>query len=235
MSELVVPSSDPVADGVSGVLVDELSAEALAEAIRRLHADPDERRRLSLLGRIFAESEYSLAKSQQSFVAMLIRTGLIDRLRLPRNAAMLPTAPPVECRRAVHRLAWVPGPGVGPVEGPFPETGLPAVRWCEGPVSAFAIDALEDGPHRIGLTYANALEGQRVVVACNRKRIGEFELSADKPARHRLSRALPLKAGRNSVELAVRLWDKPDDEDRTLALMLVDVTVEAERTTAAAA
>jgi hypothetical protein len=227
--------ADAVADGVSGVLVPELSADALAAAIHRLYADRDARQRLSALGRIFVENEYSLAKSQQSFVAMLVRTGLMDRLRLPRNASMLPAVPTVECGRVLDRPTWTPGAGVGDVEGPYPEAGLPEFRWCEGLVSAFTIDVLEGGSHRVDLTYVNPFEGQRVVVACNKKRVGEFELPADKPARHRLALSLPLKAGRNTVELAFRLWEKPDDEDRALALMLVDVAIEAERTPAAAA
>jgi hypothetical protein len=102
-------------------------------------------------------------------------------------------------------------------------------------VSAFAIDVLEGGSHRVDLTYINPFEGQRVVIACNKNRIGEFELPAGKPARHRLSLLLPLRAGRNTVELGFRLWEKPNYEERALALMMVDVAIEIERTAAAAA
>lgn len=228
--------ADAIADGVSGVLVPDLSADALAEAIHRLYADPDARRRMSALGRIFVENEFSLAKSQQSFMAMLVRTGLMDRLRLPRNAAMLPAVPPVECRKIINRLSWTPRRGIGGVEGPLPEAGLPAFRWCEGPVSAFTIDALQDGIHQVDLTYVNPFEGQRVVVACNKKRVGEFELAVGKSEQHLLAIELSLGAGPNTVELAFRLWEKPDYDERALALMLVDLAIEpAQPATAAAA
>jgi hypothetical protein len=218
---------DAVADGASGVLVPGFSADALADAIERLHADPEARQRMSVLGRIFVENEYSLAKSQQSFMAMLVRTGLIDRLGLPRNASMLPAFPKVECRKVATRLGWAPGHGVGGIEGPFSETGLPALRWCEGPVSAVSIDVLATGSHRVDLTYVNPYKGQHVVVVCNKRRIGEFELHAGRTPR-RLSLSLPLKAGSNTVELAFRLWETPDGEDRALAMMLIDVTVAPE-------
>ena len=90
---------DAIKDGISGVLVPEFSVAALARAIRELYADPERRRRLSALGRIFVENEFSLAKSQQSFIATLVRTGLLDRLHLPRNASMQPTIPAVDSKK----------------------------------------------------------------------------------------------------------------------------------------
>jgi glycosyltransferase involved in cell wall biosynthesis len=226
---------DAVEDGVSGVLVPELSAPALAEAIRRLHANPEARRRMSAFGRIFAESEYSLAKCQHSFMAMLIRTGVIDRLRLPRNASMRPSAPALECRKIAHRLTWNPGPGIGAIEGPFPEAGLPAFRWCEGPVSALSIDAPESGPHRLEIAYANPPVGQRVVLACNKRSIGEFELTAGAHAVQRVSAVVPLNAGSNRIELVFRTWYPPEGDNRALALRLVAVRTEPERQSAVAA
>jgi glycosyltransferase involved in cell wall biosynthesis len=226
---------DAMKDGVSGVLVPVQTAGALAEAIQKLHAEPESRRRMSSLGRIFVESEFSLAKSQQSFMAMLARTGLLDRLRLPRNASMRPTIPTVESKRMVSRLTWAPGRGIGAIEGPYAEARLPAFRWCEGPVSSLSIDALQDGGHRIDLTFINPHEGQRLVLACNKKRVGEFELKGGGPAPHRISAPLPLRAGENAIDLAFRLWDKPDHDDRALAAMLVDLTVDLEERSAVAA
>jgi glycosyltransferase involved in cell wall biosynthesis/SAM-dependent methyltransferase len=84
---------DAIKDGISGVLVPEFSVAALADAIRALYSDPERRRRLSVLGRIFVENEFSLAKSQQSVIAALLRTGLLDSLHLPRNASMQASIP----------------------------------------------------------------------------------------------------------------------------------------------
>jgi glycosyltransferase involved in cell wall biosynthesis len=89
--------TDAVKNGISGVLVPSFSAEELAKTIERLYFDVEETQRMSMLGRRFAENEFSLARSHQSLIAMLIRTGIIDRLRLPRNSSMGVAIPDVEC------------------------------------------------------------------------------------------------------------------------------------------
>jgi hypothetical protein len=97
-----------------------------------------------------------------------------------------------------------------------------------------SLDVLATGTHRVDLTYINPFEGQHVVVACNKRRVEEFELPVG-PAPQHLILSLPLKAGSNSVELAFRLWETPDSDGRALAMMLTDVTIELEHPATAAA
>ena len=224
---------DVIQHGVSGVLVPSLSVEALAAAIQELYGDADARRRMSVLGRIFAENEFSLSRCHQSFIAMLIRVGLIDRLRLPRNASMKPAAPKVENRKVVHALTWSPQRGVGSPEGPFAEAGLPRFRWCEGPSSAFTVEVFDSGRYRLSLRYINRFRDQRMILACNKKLVGEFELSARGKAPDQLTVSVPLQAGVNTIEMAFRFWDKSDYDERALALMLVDIGIEPELAVAA--
>jgi glycosyltransferase involved in cell wall biosynthesis len=89
--------NDAVKDGISGILLPAFSAKNMARKIEWLYNNAEERRRLSVLGRYFVENEFSLARTGQSLIAMLIRTGLIDGLQLPRNASMEIAIPDLEC------------------------------------------------------------------------------------------------------------------------------------------
>jgi hypothetical protein len=94
---------------------------------------------------------------------------------------------------------------------------------------------VEAGTHRLEITYASPPAGQRVVLACNKSRIGEFELIAGGRAVERLSITVPLKAGSNKIQLAFRTWDTPECDDRALALKLVAVVAEPVSRSAVAA
>jgi glycosyltransferase involved in cell wall biosynthesis len=84
---------------ISGVLVESVSAEALAAAIRMLYEDRSMRERLSGSGRLMVENEFSLQMWCHRFNKLLVESGLIETRNLVpylKFAAYKPAVPAVE-------------------------------------------------------------------------------------------------------------------------------------------
>ncbi|MCM2270278.1 MAG: glycosyltransferase, partial [Thermoanaerobaculia bacterium] len=79
--------AEAVRDGVTGVLLDEVSPAALAAAIERLHRDPARRAELGALGRLYVENEWSPEASYRSLFLELHRLGIADELGLAPKIA----------------------------------------------------------------------------------------------------------------------------------------------------
>jgi len=76
---------DAIIDNITGMKVPDLTPEALAKAICQLHADDNQRKRLSATAPIIARSMFSLEASYRSLFLALDRAGLVDRLGLPHK------------------------------------------------------------------------------------------------------------------------------------------------------
>ena len=84
---------------ISGMLVESVSAEALAATIRMLYEDRSLRKRLSASGRLMAENEFSLQMWCHRFNMLVAEAGLIETRHLLPNlsfAPYKPAAPAVE-------------------------------------------------------------------------------------------------------------------------------------------
>lgn len=77
--------SEAIVDGVTGFLVKEASAQALAECLQHLLADPDLRLRVAQTAPIYARSQFSLEACYHTLFQAFDQAGLIDSSGVPHK------------------------------------------------------------------------------------------------------------------------------------------------------
>jgi hypothetical protein len=160
---------EAILDGITGVIVPELTADALATAIRRVYEDPDYRRALSAWARLAFENDRTLERVYHRLHGAM-RRSLRDGERLfsrKVNLRPVPSAggravdPPADLRGADN---WEAVRGFGPWEGPYPDLHLARCRWQESLSSSIRLTGSE-GPCRVLLRYRNFAPDQHLRIS----------------------------------------------------------------------
>lgn len=200
--------AEAVREGTSGLLTAP-SAHELAAAMVDLYGAERYRRDLGAWGRIWAESRWSLSASARSFHLMLEGTGLAQALGLAPHLTLLPAVQPLP--DVVHILPaltpWMPRANFGDLEGPYPDLGLPELRWARGPRADFDVQAETDGPHLLVIFAHNGIAGQVVELVQGDAVLARFELPlADPRKRHALRAIVDLRRGHTRLALRFERW-----------------------------
>ncbi len=214
---------EAITHGVTGLVVDEVSPQALAEAIRSLHQDEGLRRDLGAWGRIHIENEWSLWSGYHRLHTALRASGAGERIGLSRKIdftrpssvpdAMIvkPTMPPYE-----------PISGFGAEEGPVPSKNLGRFRWMLGPQAIFRAHSEFTGRARLLIDCRTPHAGQRLRLMHQGRIVGEQALAADDARSTMVSFALEARRGTNRFELHAWKWSP---EGRPLAAQISSINL----------
>jgi glycosyltransferase involved in cell wall biosynthesis len=105
--------TEALRSGVTGYLAHDISGEALARALRDAIADKRQREGIGMLGRLDAESRFSLEALYARFLAFLRRNDVLPRLELPRKISFdRHRAPPATPCTINDSGVWQPIDGV---------------------------------------------------------------------------------------------------------------------------
>lgn len=80
--------AEAIVDGITGFLVDDISAESLGDCLARLLADPETLRRVAYTAPFHARAQFSLEACQHSLFQAFDRAGLVDGCRVPHKISL---------------------------------------------------------------------------------------------------------------------------------------------------
>jgi glycosyltransferase involved in cell wall biosynthesis len=217
---------EAILDGVSGLLTEEATPAALADAIESLYLDRAWRESMGAWARIWAESCWSMTASARRLAVVMRKQGLAGRLNLrPRlNLQLNPKAPPEPVVVGATAPGWRAVSGFDPWEGPYPEQALARCRWAVGPRSRFDVDAARAGPSRVLISCRTYDPGQRVRLIHAGRVIGEADVPPDNGRKtdHVLQFKTNVRAGANAFEMQFWNWQPGA---RPLALLVSAIAV----------
>ncbi len=223
----VMGVKNAIRDGITGRLAAAVTPAALADAIRELVTRPDLRAAMGAWGRLFVENEFSIEAGYRQLFLALQRLGILSKAEVPRRINF---ASPQTRRQFLLPAAWEPGEGIGELEGPHLDDGIPTrFHWCIGPESRASLTAEAAGTHLIIIEYQNPfLPGQAATVFLDGQDLGNFSLArTSKESARLLCLRAPLTPGAHELRLRfARALPPSATEPRRLALMLNDIHLE---------
>ena len=217
---------EAVVEGLTGLLVEEFSTEALAAAIYELYRKPEWRRSMGEWGRIYVQNEWSAQASYYHLFRAWRKLGLLERLKIPEKICFLGSAPELSKVRTIHRGEGLTmeTASLGPEEGPYPEYSLPRFRWAYGPVSEMQVHSNTSGTHSLVLRYRNLHAGQTMRLALNGAPLGSFELPTTGIEKGRLVCVkAELRSGPNALTMEFSRWADAAKEGRPLAAAITEI------------
>jgi glycosyltransferase involved in cell wall biosynthesis len=217
---------EAVVEGLTGLLADEFSTEALAAAIYELYRKPELRLQMGQWGRVYVQNEWSVMASYYHLFRAWRRLGLLQKLGLPEKIGFLPALPELPPVRIIHRGEGMTLDPVslGPEEGPYPEYSLPRFRWAYGPVSEMHVHSSRSGSHSLVLRYRNLHPGQTMNLAINGHSLGAFPLPATGIDKGRLVCVkAELREGGNTLKMEFSQWADPAKEGRPMAAAITEI------------
>ena len=162
-------TEDAVRNGVTGWLVKDLSAEALATAVRNLKADADLRADMAFWGPLFAANEFSIYKSYYSFYRAFEEVGLYaggDFKRKIDFEQEPPTA--LQIRKFGHGISVQDYHGVSEELGPYTPLNIGKHRWVrEHEASLEIYNGDSENQAKMILELRNYHDGQRMQLIVN--------------------------------------------------------------------
>jgi hypothetical protein len=133
---------------------------------------------------------------------------------------------PSESGKRFYIFARVPAFGgwnatgnLAPAEGPFPQTGLPIIRWGLYPTITLQISATAPGVYRLIADASAPVSGQRMIVSLDGREVGQHAFG---PAGvfEQMDIPLDLSAGEHEIALGLSTFKPPDaTDDRKLGLL----------------
>lgn len=215
-------------DGVTGILVDEGSPDALAAAILALYRRPDLRAAMGAWSRLYVENEWSPEAAYYHLFQAWRELRWLDRLQLQAriwfrdDVVSAPKVNLLEHWESVTVGEWQ----MGHEEGPFPELGLPLFRWAFGPLSRIKLQVHNPGRYSLVVRYRNSEEEQQMTLAVNSHLLGNFPLAVTGMREGRvLCVAVDLPAGESVVALGFTRWQDPSIDGRPLAIAITEFAV----------
>jgi len=217
---------EAVLEGVTGLLVDEFSTEALAAAIYELYRKPEWRIKLGQWGRIYVQNEWSARAAYYHMFRAWRNLGLLEKLQLPEKISFICEEAEVPAVRTIHRSEGltVGASSLGLEEGPYPDKALPKFRWAYGPFTELRVHSTSGGPHSLVLRYRNLHPNQTMRLYLNGHPLGSFDLPVTGLANGRL---LCLKAelveGDNELTLEFTRWTDAARDGRQMSAAITEI------------
>lgn len=218
---------EAITHGVTGLIADEVTPEALAGAIRTLYLDDQLRSDMGQWARIHIENEWGLWSGYHRIHTALRASGAGDRIGLsrkidftrrtevPEPEIINPTMPPYE-----------PLEGFGPIEGPLPQQNLGRFRWMLGPRAVFTLHSDFTGKGRVLIECRTPHEGQRLRLQHEQRVVRELPLPAGHERSTMLSFEVVAGKGPNRFELHAWKWGPGE---RKLAAQIASINLVPER------
>lgn len=217
---------EAVVDGVTGILVDEISEEALAAAVLELYRKPALRESMGKWARLFVENEWSPEASYYHMFQAWRQLGLLERFGMQPKIAFRTDpvdAPEVELLTQMDGVTFSDY-SMGFEEGPIAEYNLPVFRWAYGPESRIKIFAPGPGVYSLVIRYRNLHDSQRLALSVNSRPMGEFPLmTTGISAGKVLCVPATVDAGENDLSMVFARWQDASQEGRPLAIVITDV------------
>jgi glycosyltransferase involved in cell wall biosynthesis len=217
---------EAVVEGLTGLLAEEFSTEALAAAIFELYRKPDLRVRMGQWGRIYVQNEWSVMASYYHLFRAWRSLGLLQKLGLPEKIGFRPAPPELSQVRIIRRGEGmtIDPVSLGPEEGPYPEYSLPRFRWAYGPVSEMHVHSTQAGSHSLVLRYRNLHPDQTMSLALNGQPLGAFPLPATGIEKGRLvCIKAELREGGNTLKMEFSRWADAAKEGRPMAAAITEI------------
>jgi glycosyltransferase involved in cell wall biosynthesis len=214
---------EAITHGVTGLVAPEVSANALADAIRTLYLDDELRAGMSRWARIHIENEWSLWSGYHRIHTALRASGAGDRIGLSRKIDFTRPAPVPEPEYVSPTMPpYEPVIGFGAVEGPAPKQNLGRFRWMLGPRAIFHLHSDFRGPGRVLIECRTPHDGQRLRLLHEQTIVSEQPLPAGRERSVMLSYEVRAGKGRNLFELHAWKWAPGD---RPLAAQIVSINL----------
>lgn len=216
---------EAVISGVTGLLAEEVSPRALADAIARVYSDQQYRHDLGRWGRIAVENEWSMEASSHRFMAALRESGVAEQLDLAPKLSLSPEAVPLPEPKLLDPAgpAWRGREGFGWWGEPIPERNIGRFMWTIEPVASFELASRVGGPSRLLIQYRNTEPDQRVRLVRGMQVLGEKGLpsvDADRVVEFNVK----MQPGMNRFDLHLWRWNM--NADRRLGIMVQKITCE---------
>jgi glycosyltransferase involved in cell wall biosynthesis len=218
---------EAIQDGVTGILVPETTADALADAIRRLYDNQELRSSLSAWARIACENDRSLDRTFHS-----VHTAIAAHLPgasglLGRKISLGPPGSRVVGRPVTSQGSdpnnWRALSGFGPWEGPYADLSLPRFRWQESRTASIRLNVSERGRFTLRLRLRNLAPGQRLrITAAGRVVFDGPIVVTSGPRDSELHLDVALEAPQTTVTLQAASSVR-SPEGRSLVLLLCGV------------
>jgi len=138
------------------------------------------------------------------------------------GAGPVATAEPAPAAPAASGVRWDLSEGIGEEEGPFPELGIPAgVRWVQARQAQLVVDSAAAGTAQLALTHRSILPVQEMRLTVNGQPARVVKIRGGAlTERGRTVIDLPLRAGRNEIDLAFSGGVREPGTGRLLVLLL---------------
>lgn len=228
--------AEAIVNGVTGLHARQLHPSSLAEAINRLYADPEYRRRLAVWGRMEVENEWSTRSAYHHFNNLL--------RQIPEHLGFLPPAKIQFNPRKVGTVSDDAGQSFGildkgrncvlPMSGfctpenfQHPDGTISKVQWATGHVSEMTVRIAEPGSHSVRLRCLNPCENQSINVYCNEVHVNTVQLPSDHRFTdvHEVLLVENIATGDHQLRLEYSHLHAEPTGKRNLALLFLGVSV----------
>lgn len=233
-----VPSA--ITHNISGKLVTEVSAPALAETILALMENPAELKRISRSAPLHIRNMFSLQKSYYTFVRHIENSGLLKRLNVRLTAKFdgivsdIPTPTPIQAGSSqALRKSLIEGgnlkgllvSGFGHAEFPRPDLNLGGgSRWLIWPRGQFSLESRHLQNGQLTIFFRNFCQEQRITLS------QDGALVATAPAttyslEHTSAISVPmtLQEGPNFFTLEVSEFSMPTNSNKKLGILVENI------------
>lgn len=168
--------SDAILNELTGLLVDEVTPQALNAGIERLRQNLALRRQMGVQARLHVVNRYSLEASAAKFSSILVEESALDFALAPSVVLQDTMQSPLTVRYLIEpqesagqrlQLEWFPHKNLFE-EQPDEKFDLPPrVWWGMWPRSQFIVRAQKDGPHTLQMSVHNEHFQNSVTVTVN--------------------------------------------------------------------
>lgn len=227
---------DAVLDGVTGLLMEETTADALLAGIHRLREDLVLRRQLAMQAVLHVRNRFSVEASAGQLLAALTQEPALGLDLVPNVVIAARPTPAIPLRyltglgagvsKAAELPDWLPLAGITSESGLGSGGALPErFWWACGPASRFALKAATPGEYRLRIRCRCHIPEQALEFRAN---LGKETVAVRVPS-HRfdfvqdLEVDLPLIAGLNRIDVGFAAWQQEDGGPRRLALLIEDI------------
>jgi hypothetical protein len=162
-------TEDAIRNGVNGVLVNDITAEALAAAIRDLKANVRLREEMAFWAPLFAASEFSIYKSYYSLYRAFEDVGLYAAGQFRRQIAFLQEVKKdVRVETISHGISVEDHRGISGEQQPNPLLNIGAYRWVREKEASLGIyNGAAETSAKVIICLRNFHRGQRLRVTYN--------------------------------------------------------------------
>jgi glycosyltransferase involved in cell wall biosynthesis len=219
-------TEDAIRDGVNGVLVNKITATALADAIRDLKANVRLRRDMAFWAALFAENEFSIYKSYYSLYRAFEDVGLYAAGQFRRQIGFVQEVTKgVRVDAIGYGLSIEDHSGISEKQQPYAPLNIGAYRWVRGNESSLGIyNGAGEIDAKVIFCLRNSHRGQTLRVTYNGVACLDRKLPPDFQRKQFLEIDVCVPPGRSRLQLSLTKV-KPGSDGLPQAVLLEDFLI----------